>query len=89
MNLAPVVDINNPYNPVIEIRSFATSADQVILFAKRALEGYRRTGIIACLKHFPGHGDVMVDSHQDLPIVKKTKEELDKLELLLFYRLVD
>lgn len=52
MNLAPVVDINNPYNPVIEIRSFATSADQVILFAKRALEGYRRTGIIACLKHF-------------------------------------
>lgn len=90
MNLAPVVDINNnPYNPVIGIRSFAASADQVILFAKRALEGYRRTGIITCLKHFPGHGDVMVDSHQDLPIVKKTKEQLDKLELLPFYRLAD
>lgn len=90
MNLAPVVDINNNlYNPVIGIRSFATSADQVILFAKKTLEGYRRARIITCLKHFPGHGDVMVDSHQNLPIIRKTKEQLDKLELLPFYRLAD
>ncbi len=90
MNLAPVVDINNnPYNPIIGIRSFATSADQVVLFAKSALQGYRRAGIITCLKHFPGHGDVVVDSHQDLPIIRKTKEQLDKLELLPFYRLAD
>ncbi|MDR2539854.1 MAG: beta-N-acetylhexosaminidase [Chlamydiales bacterium] len=88
MNLAPVVDINNnPYNPIIGIRSFASSADQVILFAKHALEGFHRAGMITCLKHFPGHGDVMVDSHQGLPIIKKTKEQLDKLELLPFYQL--
>ena len=90
MNLAPVVDVNNnPYNPIIGIRSFAASADQVVLFAKSALQGYRKAGMITCLKHFPGHGDVVVDSHQDLPIIRKSKEQLDKLELLPFYRLAD
>jgi beta-N-acetylhexosaminidase len=90
MNLAPVIDINdNPYNPIIGIRSFAASADQVTLFAKHALQGYRRAGVITCLKHFPGHGDVTIDSHQDLPIVRKTKEQLDKLELIPFYQLAD
>ncbi len=90
MNLAPVVDVNNnPYNPVIGIRSFGDAADHVTLFAKQALQGYHRAGIITCLKHFPGHGDVVVDSHQDLPIVKKTKEELTKLELFPFYQLAD
>ena len=88
MNLAPVVDVNNnPYNPVIGIRSFSASADQVVLFAKNALQGYHRAGIITCLKHFPGHGDVVVDSHKDLPIIRKTKEQLDKVELLPFYQL--
>jgi beta-N-acetylhexosaminidase len=90
MNLAPVVDINdNPYNPVIGIRSFGDTADQVTLFAKQALQGYCRAGIITCLKHFPGHGDVVVDSHQDLPIIKKTKEQLTKTELFPFYQLAD
>lgn len=90
MNLAPVVDINNnPYNPVIGIRSFGDTADLVTLFAKHALQGYRKAGIITCLKHFPGHGDVVVDSHQDLPVVRKTKEELAKLELFPFYQLAD
>jgi beta-N-acetylhexosaminidase len=90
MNLAPVVDINNnPYNPVIGIRSFGDTAELVTLFARHALQGYRRAGIITCLKHFPGHGDVIVDSHQDLPVVRKTKEELTKLELFPFYQLAD
>lgn len=90
MNLAPVVDVNsNPYNPIIGIRSFADSAEQVVFFAKYALQGYHRAGIITCLKHFPGHGDVVVDSHKDLPIIGKSKEQLDKLELLPFYQLVD
>jgi beta-N-acetylhexosaminidase len=90
MNLAPVVDINNnPDNPVIGSRSFGDNANCVTLFAKYALQGYRQAGIITCLKHFPGHGDVVVDSHQELPIIQKTKKQLAELELLPFYQLAN
>lgn len=85
MNLAPVVDINsNPRNPVIGIRSFGDNPQLVISFAGNALQGYRRAGIITSIKHFPGHGDVGVDSHEDLPVIKKSKEELQKNEILPF-----
>lgn len=88
INLAPVVDINNnPRNPIIGIRSFGDTPELVLAFAEQALKGYRRAGIIATLKHYPGHGDVEVDSHEDLPIVKKSRSELDKLELVPFKRL--
>lgn len=85
MNLAPVVDINNnPRNPVIGIRSFGDSSETVTAFAKKALQGYHRAGVMTSLKHFPGHGDVISDSHEELPIIKKTKEELQKLEFIPF-----
>lgn len=88
MNLAPVVDINkNPRNPVIGVRSFAESPEIVCAFGERALFGYRRSGVIATLKHFPGHGDVEVDSHESLPTVKKTLAELQSCELLPFSKL--
>lgn len=87
-NLSPVVDINsNPRNPVIGIRSFGESVDIVLSFAKRALLGYKRSGIITCLKHFPGHGDTGVDSHCELPLLKKSKAELDLNELRPFFLL--
>jgi beta-N-acetylhexosaminidase len=88
-NLSPVVDVNsNPRNPVIGIRSFSDSPDAVVAFGRKALEGYRQAGIISCLKHFPGHGDVEVDSHHDLPIINKPIEELDQVELKPFAELV-
>ena len=88
MNLSPVGDINsNPRNPIIGIRSFSDSPEIVTAFGKKALEGYRKAGIITSLKHFPGHGDVEVDSHQDLPVVNKSKEELNKVELWPFAEL--
>jgi beta-N-acetylhexosaminidase len=87
-NLSPVVDVNiNPCNPVIGIRSFGDSVDTVVAFGGKALEGYRQAGTIACLKHFPGHGDVEVDSHYDLPIVNKSKDELIRVELRPFAEL--
>lgn len=87
-NLSPVVDVNcNPRNPVIGIRSFGSSTDIVIPFAKNAIQGYHRAGIITSLKHFPGHGDVEVDSHQDLPVIKKSKQQLQNVELLPFKEL--
>jgi len=88
MNLAPVVDVNsNPRNPVIGVRSFGDETETVLAFGKKALSGYRRARIIATLKHFPGYGNVAVDPHEDLPIVRKSKEELERVELLPFAKL--
>lgn len=87
-NLAPVVDVNsNPKNPIIGIRSFGEDPQTVVSFAEQALEGYQEAGVISCIKHFPGHGDVEVDSHIGLPVLAKTKEELEKVELVPFAKL--
>lgn len=89
MNLAPVVDVNsNLRNPIIGVRAFSDSPQEVTLYGRLSLQGYRQAGIIATLKHFPGHGDVTVDSHLDLPVVKKSIEELEKTELLPFRTLL-
>jgi beta-N-acetylhexosaminidase len=88
MNLAPVVDVDsNPLNPVIGDRSFSCFPDKVSLFASSAIKGFRRAGVITSLKHFPGHGDVEVDSHLDLPVIGKSREELERIELFPFARL--
>lgn len=88
MNLSPVVDVNsNPRNPVIGIRSFGDCVETVVAFGGKALDGYRKAGTIACLKHFPGHGDVEIDSHYALPIVHKSMDELRRVELKPFAEL--
>jgi beta-N-acetylhexosaminidase len=88
MNLAPVVDINtNPKNPIIGTRAFGDTPQIVIAFGKSALAGYSRSPVITTLKHFPGHGDVETDSHQGLPIVRKSLEQLNQEELLPFAQL--
>lgn len=85
MNLAPVVDVNsNPDNPVINTRSFGMTPEVVISFSDAALQGYHKAGIATCLKHFPGHGDVNVDSHCALPRVDKSLEQLEQMELRPF-----
>ena len=90
MNLAPVVDVNsNPKNPIIGIRSFGNAPEVVSTFGKKALNGYQKAGIITSLKHFPGHGDVEIDSHLDLPILNKSIDELRTCELLPFIELAD
>jgi len=87
-NFAPVVDVNsNPKNPVIGNRSFSDKPEVVVEFADKALAGYRQAGVVACLKHFPGHGDVSTDSHYELPVVNKSRSELDAVELLPFRKL--
>lgn len=85
INYAPVVDINtNPKNPVIHARSFGENRDKVTRFANAYMRGMQDGGIIACSKHFPGHGDTEVDSHKALPILPFSKERLDSLELYPF-----
>lgn len=88
MNLAPVVDVNtNPKNPVIGLRAFGNSPHTVIAFGEKTLLGYKKAKILTTLKHFPGHGDVDIDSHTDLPIINKSLEELEQTDLFPFAKL--
>ena len=84
-NMAPVLDVNNnPANPVIGVRSFGDRADWVSAFGVASAQPYEGSGALCCGKHFPGHGDTAVDSHLGIPMVEKTEEELEKLELIPF-----
>lgn len=76
-NLAPVVDVNrNPYNPVIGIRSFSDIALYVIKYGTIFAYACENAGIKTCLKHFPGLGDVFIDPHFSLPVVRKGYNEM-------------
>ena len=90
MNFAPVLDIySNPSNTVIGDRSFGRTAETVSKMALSFSEGLKSTGIIPVYKHFPGHGNTFEDSHDTLPIINKTKEELMELELKPFIDAID
>ena len=85
VNYAPVVDINNnPNNPVINDRSFGEDKYKVAEYGIAYMKGMQDVGVMGCAKHFPGHGDVDVDSHLDLPVINKSKSQLDSLELYPF-----
>jgi beta-glucosidase-like glycosyl hydrolase/CubicO group peptidase (beta-lactamase class C family) len=85
VNYAPVIDINNnPDNPVIGYRSFGENKQKVADFGVAYMKGMQDAGIMACAKHFPGHGDVDVDSHYDLPVINKNRAQLDSMELMPF-----
>lgn len=85
LNLAPCADVNtNSDNPVIGYRSFGSDTAQVSQLALASYKGMKKAGIGACMKHFPGHGDTHVDSHLGLPVLTKTKAELEVEELVPF-----
>ncbi len=85
VNYAPVVDVNNnPNNPVINDRSFGEDKYKVARYGIEYMRGMQDVGVMACAKHFPGHGDVDVDSHYDLPVINKSVVQLDSLELYPF-----
>ncbi len=82
VNFSPLADVNNnPRNPVINIRSFGEQPDAVGKFASAYVRGLHAGGMLATLKHFPGHGDTDVDSHLGLPIITQPRERLDTVEL--------
>ncbi len=85
VNFAPVVDINNnPKNPVIGDRSFGEDKYNVTLKGLAYMNGLQENGVIACAKHFPGHGDTDADSHKTLPVISHSRNRLDTLELFPF-----
>lgn len=87
VNFAPVADINsNPSNPVIGVRAFGATDEQVSKMISGFVRGHITEGVQPCVKHFPGHGDTTVDSHFELPKVNHTLEELRERELKPFSR---
>lgn len=89
MNFAPVVDVNsNPANPVIGIRSFGSSPEEVARLGTAQIAPYRSSRVVCTAKHFPGHGDTSVDSHIGLPIVNHDLVRLEAVELLPFRAMV-
>ena len=85
VNFAPVADVNNnPRNPVINIRSFGEDPARVGALSSAWARGLQHGGMLATLKHFPGHGDTSVDSHLGLPLIEHPRERLDAIELAPF-----
>lgn len=90
MNFAPVLDVNsNPRNPVIGNRSFGSDPYQVAKLGISTMHGMMDNGIIPVVKHFPGHGDTVVDSHKVLPKVETTLESLRNVELVPFKKAIE
>ena len=82
---APDADVNNnPDNPIINIRSFGENPKNVGEFVAQEIRGIEENGGLATAKHFPGHGDVSVDSHLALPTVPGDRKELEATELVPF-----
>jgi beta-N-acetylhexosaminidase len=86
LDFTPVVDVDtNPRNPVIGDRAFGRDPRTVMRHAVALLEGLQATGVLACAKHFPGHGDTELDSHLALPRVRHDEKRLRSVELPPFY----
>ena len=89
INFAPVIDVNsNPQNPIIHMRSFGSDPVRVTKKARALARGMQDAGLLACVKHFPGHGDTDQDSHYTLPVIKHTLKE-HAIDLFPFASLFD
>ncbi|MCB9664573.1 MAG: beta-N-acetylhexosaminidase [Alphaproteobacteria bacterium] len=85
LDFAPVADVDsNPANPVIGDRAFATTPEAVARHVDAFVTAMQAEGVVACAKHFPGHGDTRVDSHLDLPVVEEEDPRLRTRELVPF-----
>lgn len=85
MTFAPVLDVNSdPTNPIIGVRSFGEVPSEVGRLGAAAVRGYEEGGVLAVAKHYPGHGDTGTDSHRNLPVIDKTLERLQAVDLAPF-----
>ena len=85
LNFAPVLDVNsNPANPVIGDRAFGDDPELVSEMGIGLMRGLHDGGVLSCGKHFPGHGDTEKDSHLELPVVRRSRAELERTELVPF-----
>lgn len=85
LNFAPMLDLHvNPKSPVTKDRSFGSDPCQVAKMGAAFDRGLRAGRVLSCAKHFPGHGDALVDPHLDLPVFTGTMERLESAELIPF-----
>tara|TARA_R110002012_G_scaffold123391_2_gene273856 strand:- start:707 stop:2608 length:1902 start_codon:yes stop_codon:yes gene_type:complete len=90
VNFAPSVDVNvNPENPVINVRSFGEDPQVVAELGLAQMQAMQQNGIIAALKHFPGHGDTSTDSHSGLPLVEHDLHKIKAVDLAPFQYAID
>lgn len=89
INFAPVVDISLSEDAYMFKRSFGSDTEKVINLSKICISEQKKEGILSCIKHFPGHGRTIENSHEKLPIVNITQEEWDAKELKIFKALID
>ena len=90
VNLAPVTDVNNNVrNPVINTRAFGETPEQVGPLAVAYVRALQAAGMLATVKHFPGHGDTDVDSHLGLPLISHSRDRLNAIELPPFRAAID
>ncbi|MBY0452141.1 MAG: beta-N-acetylhexosaminidase, partial [Bdellovibrionaceae bacterium] len=85
LDFAPCVDVyTNPKNTVIGDRALSNDPRKVERMVSALIRGYIKSGIISCAKHFPGHGETLIDSHDGLPVEEATLERLNSVELIPF-----
>jgi beta-glucosidase-like glycosyl hydrolase len=85
MPLIPVLDVNqNPDNPIICTRAFSDNPETVALFGSYFIKTFERDSLLSCAKHFPGHGDTAKDSHIELPVINKSRNELMAVDIVPF-----
>ncbi|SCC65327.1 glycoside hydrolase family 3 N-terminal domain-containing protein [Kosakonia oryziphila] len=89
-NFAPVVDVNtNPFNPVINVRSFSDDVSTVSLLAEKMAAGMRQQNLITAYKHFPGHGSTSTDSHTGLPCVDRSRKDAFAIDIAPYKHAID
>ncbi len=89
MNFTPVLDINsNPQNPIIGTRAISGDPKIVSAYGLEIIKLYLKNKVVPVVKHFPGHGDLALDSHLALPILPKNKKELNRFELIPFIKAI-
>jgi beta-N-acetylhexosaminidase len=90
LDYAPVLDVHtNPANAVIGDRAFASRPAEAARLGAAVLEGLQQAGVSACGKHFPGHGDTILDSHDQLPVVEHDRARLEVVEFVPFRRAIE
>lgn len=90
LDYAPVLDVHtNPKNPIIGDRALSDRAEAVARLGAAVVRGLQENGVAACGKHFPGHGDTSVDSHEALPVVEHDRRRMDAVEFVPFVKAIE
>lgn len=89
INFAPVADISLSENSFLFKRSYGSDPDKIITLSIICIEEQKKAGLLSCIKHFPGHGRAIDDSHEKLPVVNISQEEWDNLELKVFKSIIE